>query len=173
MPYQIRLAAIDDLAALPSIERAAAALFPADDLPPALRAQTLPAQDLCDAQRQGRLWVAQAGDGTVAGFALASRSGAQAFLDEMDVHPAHARRGIGRALVAAVVQWARAQGLVSLGLTTFSHLPWNAPFYARLGFVALAPAALCPHLSAALAGEAALGLRRRVAMRLPLDAVAD
>ena len=106
MPYQIRLAAIDDLAALPSIERAAAALFPADDLPPALRAQTLPAQDLCDAQRQGRLWVAQAGDGTVAGFALA-------------------------------------------------------------------PAALCPHLSAALAGEAALGLRRRVAMRLPLDAVAD
>jgi len=168
MSYPIRLATAEDLPALPGIERAAAALFPPEDLPPALRARTLPEPDLRGAQREGRLWVAQAGDGTIAGFALASLSATCAYLDEMDVHPAHARRGIGRALVQAVADWARGRGLASLGLTTFAHLPWNAPFYARLGFVELNTDTLCPELSAALAHEAALGLRRRVAMRIAL-----
>ncbi len=169
MPFpDIRLATAADLPTLPAIERAAAGLFPADDLPPALRGRVTPLEDLQRAQCESRLWVAIASDGSVAGFALASTSGQRAYLDEMDVHPAHARRGLGRALVSAVADWARAQGLQSLALTTFRHLPWNAPFYERLGFRPLEEAGLCPELAAALAREAALGLRQRIAMRLPL-----
>ncbi|GAB7548080.1 GNAT family N-acetyltransferase [Cupriavidus sp. 8B] len=164
----IRLATTADVPVLPAIERAAAALFPESDLPPALREQVTPIEDLQCAQRERRLWVAIAGDGAIAGFALASVQAQNAYLDEMDVHPAHARRGIGRALVDTVADNARRQGLQSLNLTTFGHLPWNAPFYARLGFRRLGDADLCPELAAALAREAQLGLRQRIAMRLVL-----
>ncbi|QOT78387.1 GNAT family N-acetyltransferase [Cupriavidus basilensis] len=164
----IRLATPEDVPGLPAIERAAAELFPESDLPPALRQQVTPLEDLQHAQRERRLWVAIAPDGTPAGFALASVLGQHACLDEMDVHPAHARRGFGRALVRAVADGLRRQGLQSLHLTTFSHLPWNAPFYASLGFRRLDEADLGPALCAALAREAALGLRQRIAMRLAL-----
>ncbi len=163
----IRLATPQDIPLLPAIERAAAGLFPAADLPPALRGHTLSSDTLEAAQRERRLWVAVVGT-EVAGFALASTSGPHAYLDEMDVHPAHARRGLGRALVGAVADAARRDGRRSLGLTTFRHLPWNAPFYARLGFRPVDESDLCSSLADALAHEAALGLRQRVAMRLAL-----
>lgn len=166
----IRLATPEDIASLPAIERAAAALFPESDLPPTLRQHVTPIADLRRAQREGRLWVAVADDGSVAGFALASANGPHACLEEMDVHPDHARRGFGRALVSAVADGLRRQGLQSLNLTTFSHLPWNAPFYASLGFHPLDEADLSAELRAALAREAARGLRQRIAMRLALQA---
>ncbi|SOZ36622.1 GNAT family N-acetyltransferase [Cupriavidus neocaledonicus] len=161
---RIRLAAVDDLPRLPDIELAAAALFPEVDLPALLRLVSTPALALAAAQREGRLWVAEHG-GEVAGFALASRHGACGYLDEMDVHPDHGRRGIGRALVGTVQDWARAGGLRSLGLTTFAHLRWNAPFYASMGFRQLQDSELCPLLAQALANQRAAGLRQRVAMR--------
>jgi hypothetical protein len=52
-------------------------------------------------------------------------------------------------------------------LTTFRDVPWNAPFYARLGFRILEPSAWTPGLMALLALEESRGLPRRlrVAMR--------
>jgi N-acetylglutamate synthase-like GNAT family acetyltransferase len=44
------------------------------------------------------------------------------------------RKRIGRQLIACVADHARTLGLTSLTLTTFRDVPWNAPFYARLGF---------------------------------------
>ncbi|GLC91725.1 GCN5 family N-acetyltransferase [Cupriavidus sp. TA19] len=164
---RIRLAVADDLPRLPDIELAAAALFPDADLPVLLRLVSTPDSALAAAQREGRLWVAEHG-GEVAGFALASHNGACGYLDEMDVHPDHGRRGIGRALVGTVQGWARASGLRTLNLTTFAHLPWNAPFYASMGFRTLGDGELCPLLSEALAAQRAAGLRQRVAMRQTL-----
>ncbi|NOV23449.1 GNAT family N-acetyltransferase [Cupriavidus necator] len=161
---RIRLAAVADLPRLPDIELAAAALFPEGDLPALLRLVSTPDSALAAAQREGRLWVAERA-GEIAGFALASRNGACGYLDEMDVHPDHGRRGIGRALVGTVQGWARANGLRTLNLTTFAHLPWNAPFYASMGFRRLEDGELCPLLAEALAAQRAAGLRQRVAMR--------
>ncbi|MGY2485958.1 GNAT family N-acetyltransferase [Cupriavidus sp. CP313] len=160
----IRLAAADEVPRLADIELAAAALFPDADLPALLRLVSTPEPVLAAAQREARLWVAER-DGELAGFALASRNREYAYLDEMDVHPDHGRRGIGRALVGAVQGWARAGGSHSLNLTTFAHLPWNAPFYASLGFRQLRDDELCPLLADALAAQRAAGLRQRVAMR--------
>ena len=69
------------------------------------------------------------------GFALMEAcSDGDAHLLELDVKPAHGGRGIGRALISASVDWAFARGLRRLTLTTFRDIPFNAPFYARVGF---------------------------------------
>ena len=51
-------------------------------------------------------------------------------------------------------------------LTTYRDLPWNAPFYARLGFVELAEPQEHARLNAELESEERAGMRReqRVAM---------
>ena len=78
---------------------------------------------------------------------------------------------MGRALVAAVIEQARAMQLNSVTLTTFRDLPWNAPFYQRMGFVELTLAQADRHLRDALQAEITHGFppERRCAMRLPLS----
>ena len=52
---------------------------------------------------------------------------AAAHIDQVSVHPSHARRGLGRTLIEAAADWAAGEGLESLTLTTFAEVPWNAP----------------------------------------------
>ncbi|MEM8769986.1 MAG: GNAT family N-acetyltransferase, partial [Pseudomonadota bacterium] len=61
---------------------------------------------------------------------------------------------------------AAARGLEAVTLTTFADIPWNAPFYAAMGFEVLREQGLTPFLAGALEEERALGLTERVAMRL-------
>lgn len=84
--------------------------------------------------------------------------------------PGHGRRGLGSALVGTVVEWAEQHGFSSLTLTTFRHLPFNAPFYRSLGFRELPDAGLPEQLAGMLVEEAESGLDRstRIAMRLDL-----
>lgn len=166
--YRIQLAREADLPRLAGVERAAARQFPGRLIPPAQRAGVVPLAVLREAWNEGRLWVALSPAGLPVGFAVAGTCDGDAFLIELDVHPAHQCLGLGRALVARVAQWARTAGYAALALTTFASLPWNAPFYARLGFQALVPGACGPALAERLAAEARLGLRERVAMRLSL-----
>ena len=154
--------------ALPGIERAAAQLFPPGVLPLHLREQVIPTELLTQAQTEGRLWVALAPDERPVRFAIAQIAGEAAFLTEVDVHPNHGRKGLGRALIGAVIAWARAQGFTAVTLTTFAHLLWNAPFYEQLGFRRLSGPEFTPHLARVLHDEAQEGLRDRVAMRLQL-----
>jgi hypothetical protein len=54
-------------------------------------------------------------------------------------------------------------------LTTFRHLPWNAPFYQKVGFRILEKANLDEQLAEILEEEAkGLDITKRVAMRLDL-----
>lgn len=168
--YAVVPAGAEHVAALPAVERAAAALFPEDDLPGILRDEALPESTLRRAQEDGRLWVALAPSGAPVGFALAGMVDGEAHLEELDVHPDHGGRGLGTRLVRAVAAWAAREGCAVLTLTTFRHLPWNAPFYAGLGFEEIPADRLSPGLAAALEAEARHGLPpdRRVAMRLRL-----
>ena len=50
------------------------------------------------------------------------------------VHPGHARRGIGRALVGRAIEVARAEGCSSLVVSTAAADIGNLRFYQRLGF---------------------------------------
>ncbi|HEY1650988.1 MAG TPA: GNAT family N-acetyltransferase [Acidimicrobiales bacterium] len=58
-----------------------------------------------------------------------------AHLEQLSVHPDHGRRGLGRALLRAALEWAASRGYPELTLTTYRDIPWNGPFYASEGFV--------------------------------------
>lgn len=170
MNYSIRPAEAGDVDHLPAIERAAGALFASADLPAALREDVTTVEEFERARAAGRLWVAADGDGRPVGFAHLLPMDDHIHLEELDVHPDHGRQGLGRKLVQAVLDWARVEGYPAVTLTTFAHLPWNAPFYERLGFVRLEESTLSEALRAELDWEAGQGLDRmkRVAMRCDL-----
>jgi GNAT superfamily N-acetyltransferase len=164
--YTITAARREDLARLPAIELAAAQLL-AGHAPPSVLTETTSLEVLEDARRAGHLWVALADDLPVA-FAhveLVERDAAH--LEEIDVHPRHGRRGLGTKLVLEVCQWADDKGYGAVTLTTFRDLPWNMPFYARLGFDVVAPARLSAPLRAIVEDETRRGLdpARRVVMK--------
>jgi GNAT superfamily N-acetyltransferase len=165
MTRRTRLATAADLPALGPIEVAAAALFPDDVLPADVRDAKLPPATLARAQQEGRLWVAVDNDDAPVGFALARLFPPGAYLDEMDVHPAHQRQGHGRALLQTVAAWASTQGAAALWLLTFAQVPWNAPYYLRCGFEIVPDELLPQPLPEWLRSDVARGLRGRVAMR--------
>ena len=84
---------------------------------------------------EGNLLVAVAPGGAVAGFAAFWPFDGLAHLCELDVHPDHAGRGLGRRLIAAGEAWARARAMPALTLATFIKEPWSGRFSDRLGFV--------------------------------------
>lgn len=164
----IRLAEPADIPLLASIERRAAELFSPDDLPPALCGYSLPEEDLLQALAVGLLWVALAPAGEVAGFLVAQDTGDALHISEISVVPEQGGRGLGRALLTTAIDSGRAAGYSALTLTTFSHLPWNKPFYERVGFRALTPEECDERLRQVLDAELRAGLRNRLAMRRDL-----
>jgi GNAT superfamily N-acetyltransferase len=163
--YSIRPARLEDLSRLGDVERAANTRFAGQALGARTGALVTPLEELAEGLAGGLLWVAER-DGEVVGFALAMRLGDDAHLHEMDVHPDHGRRGVGRALVETVCAWARAAGRPTLTLTTLEGIPWNAPFYRALGFRVLARDEIAPPLRELMGREALRGLdeKERVAM---------
>jgi GNAT superfamily N-acetyltransferase len=166
--YAIEPAQPEHVPQLATIERAAARLFPPAVIPAQLGDEVVPVEVLAQAQEQGWLWVALDPGGSPVGFALARPTGEAVFLVEVDVHPEHGRKGLGRALVGAVVAQAQAEGYAAVTLTTFAHLPWNAPFYESVGFRRLQASEHSADLAGELAEEKRKGLTERVAMRLEL-----
>ena len=174
-PYHIVAAAKQHLLEIPKLEQAAASVFPEEDLPAALRWLVTDPDTLLEAQLEGRLWVAVNEAGRSVGFALAEVLDGEAFLDEVDVHPRHARRGIGTRLINTAIGWAESREYTSLSLITFRHLPWNARFYERFGFVPLARHQMGPQMRQILDEEARAGIdvSKRVGMRRTLQRTAS
>jgi GNAT superfamily N-acetyltransferase len=117
-------------------------------------------------------FVLVAGD-PVVGFAHVLEIEGAAHLEQLAVRPSGQRRGTGTALVRAAQAEAAARGHATLSLCTYADVPWNAPFYRRLGFVELGAAELGPLHRRLLEKEADLGLDRhgrRVVMRGPTRA---
>lgn len=168
--YTIVPATRQHLREIPKLEQAAASVFPEADLPVALRYLVTGSDTLTEAQKQGRIWIALDRSQRAVGFALAEILDGEAYLDEVDVHPRHARRGIGTRLVNTVIAWAESREYSSLSLITFRHLPWNARFYEKFGFVPLAEHELGPAMSRILEEEAEAGIKvaDRVGMRRSL-----
>ncbi|MBO8200383.1 GNAT family N-acetyltransferase [Streptomyces smyrnaeus] len=164
---RIRAGTARELDRLQEIERAAGRWFRdlgmdeiADDEPPSL-------EILREFADTGGLWVAAVEDGPPAAYALAEPVDGCLHVEQVSVHPDRARRGIGRALLDHLASRAAADRMPALTLTTFAEVPWNAPYYARLGFRTLAEHELTPGLREIRAKESKAGLDRwpRVCMR--------
>jgi len=165
--YRIVRAEPAHVSQIAAVERAAAARFDPADVSEVHRRETSDPQELHAAREAGLLWVALDAADRVVGFAHVELLGDDAHLEELDVHPDHGRLGLGRALVEQVQRDAAERQLPGVTLTTFAHVPWNAPFYASAGFEPLAPDALSAPLRERRAHEDREGLAaaKRVVMR--------
>jgi len=168
--YQIRRAGLEELPLIPEIEQAASTLFLDTAYSFLIGYEPISMDLLRERQRGGLVWVACDEAQEPVGFAVAAVIDGVAHLDELDVHPSHGRRGLGRLLALAVCEWAQAAGYEAVTLSTFRDIPWNRPFYERLGFRALGEDELGPGLRHVRAREAAMGLplAKRVCMRRDL-----
>lgn len=169
-PYSIRPAEEHDLPSLREVERAAGKAFADVGMAFVAEDEPLPIAALLEFTRGGRAWVcADAGDHPVA-YLLAEVVDGNAHLEQVSVHPEHARRRLGWALLDHMIGWARRQHLPAVTLTTYTEVPWNGPYYERCGFRYLAEGELTPGLRAIRAAEAAHGLDRwpRACMRREL-----
>ncbi|WP_368544998.1 GNAT family N-acetyltransferase [Enterobacter soli] len=169
MNILLRPTAVNDAAALPAVEHSAGQRFlERPDLAWLADGPGISSAEHRTYAERGMSWVALA-DGHPVGFVLAQAHPTSLFIVELSVHLAWQGKGIGRQLISCVADRARAMGLVSLTLTTFRDVPWNAPYYARLGFRTIT--ALTRELREIREEEAAHGLApgSRCAMMLPLD----
>ena len=167
--FVVRPARPDDLPALPEVERRASALFAGYDVEEGVLADVTTLADFETAAARGLLWVAADPDDAPVGFALAEMIDGNVHLDELDVAPEFGRRGLGAALVREVCAYAERTGVAAVTLTTFRDVPWNAPFYTKLGFEPVPEAEWTPELRRTVAKETAGGLdpAKRVVMRRP------
>lgn len=116
-------------------------------------------------QQAGTLWVAEAG-GHIEAFLGATAHGQRLHIDEFAVAQGQQGKGLGRRMLAEVIDWAREAGFRRMSLTTFRSVPFNGPFYVSAGFRFWDDAP--PEFAAILAGEAARGLKDRCAMVMEL-----
>lgn len=165
--YTIRSARPADLAALPAIERAAAALFQTTSYPEMADAPLASSELHLD---QDYIWVVVDANNAPIGFAIVHVLKESVHLHELDVHPKYARQGLGRRLIATIAEWARNRGACALTLTTFADIAWNGPYYTRLGFRTLEVSTLNREQLAIRQDETNIGLpmAQRICMQLDL-----
>jgi ribosomal protein S18 acetylase RimI-like enzyme len=163
----IREARASELSRLQAIEREAGERFRDTAMAFVLDAPPTPADAYADALRAGLLLVVEAAGAPVGFLAAREMPGALHIL-EVSVHPDFGRRGHAGALLRHAAGLAQARNLPLLTLTTDRLLPWNAPLWARYGFIEAGDA--CPDwLRAILDTERDAGFdpARRVAMLRP------
>jgi GNAT superfamily N-acetyltransferase len=92
------------------------------------------------------------------GFAHVLEWDVNSHLDQVSVLPRWQRQGIGTALIQAAARETASHGFHEMTLMAYLDVPWNAPFYARLGFRPIEPR--CLFEEAAVKLEYTLGLHR-------------
>src|SRR6478672_2198616 len=126
-PPLVRLAIATDVDAMQRVGIDAGTRFRAIDDPRIARCADDPPFDvdeLAAAVADSRAWVATE-RADVVGFAIAVEVDGNVHVEEVSVLPAFGARGIGSALLEAVVASADAAGQEAVTLTTFRDVPWN------------------------------------------------
>jgi GNAT superfamily N-acetyltransferase len=149
----VRQARPEDVGRLQAIQLAAGNAFRDIGMPSVADNPPLPADQLSGYRRAGRAWVAADEYDEPVGFVVADVVDGRAHIEQVSVHPAHAGQRIGAMLLDHVAGWAAGHHLTGLTLITFRGVPWNAPYYERLGFRELAETEVGPGLAALKAAE--------------------
>lgn len=166
--FLLRPGRAEDAAAIQELERDADRRFDALLGPDWERAWAPSGREELEvAAAAGEIFVVLPPRGPLCGYIRLEELDGQGHIEELAVSRAEGRRGLGGLLVATAEAWARRRGYPALTLTTFSEVPWNGPWYARLGFAAFEPAAGSV-LAVTLAEEKARFAAPRLAMRKAL-----
>ena len=152
--YVIRPPAADELGRLVEIEAAAGRAFADHGMPEIAADDPGTMAELEERRAAGLAWVAAGGDGPLA-YLLAAEVDGCLHIEHCTVVNSNMHR-------------------TALTLTTFRDIPWNAPYYARLGFAELPEAEWGPQLRELVARErrAIPGDHPRVAMIRPVGCLA-
>lgn len=136
--YRVRPARGNEIGELQNIDLASATLFRGTGLidfgPLGEPTQPIPEDRLRKAFGDNLIWVAVDHMEEIVGFALCSDRGEDLYLDQLSVLPRHGRQGLGTRLVRRCLQEAEARAFRRVSLSTFRKVPWNGPFYKKLGF---------------------------------------
>lgn len=165
----VRLARPEDLPALPGIETSGDIAFRAAGMDLVADAEPADPTAYQPAWRAGRLWVACDRTGRPIGFVRVEIVDDLPHVEQVSVLPSHAGRHTGAWLLAVAADWARDVGYPRMTLRTFSEVPWNGPYYQRLGWRVLPDDAGGPQLQALAQREHALGLTRWPRQAMVLD----
>jgi len=162
------------LAAIPDVQRAAAARYRDFGMPEVADGPVVDEELLWRFLGEGSLFVVTR-DAVAVGFVACAPLDRAAHVAEIHVAPEHARRGLGARLLERLDAWAAARDMGRLTLTTYREVPYNAPYYRRLGFRETSAAALGPeHVAMWKAqGEMGLDLSKRLLMDRPTATLRD
>jgi GNAT superfamily N-acetyltransferase len=166
----LRAASVADIPALQAIERDAAERFrPLGLLTLGEGASSVVStDDHTRAIAAGLSRIAECA-GEAVGFAMGALTAPDAYLHEISVLRSHQGCGVGSALLEDFAAAARAAGANAIVLSTFRAVPWNAPYYARRGFVELPTTDRAPWMRAIEQDQAAyVDVALRVFMRRAL-----
>jgi GNAT superfamily N-acetyltransferase len=154
---------------LRQIEVAAGARFRAIGMEEIADGEPTPQTILEERANTGRLYIAHAAAGEVAGFLIWSPKDGLAYIEEVSVHPDHAGHRLAARLIDELANGVRDR-ISALSLATFRDVPWNAPYYASLGFVEMPQDKIGPDHRESWRHQAANGLdmARRLFMWRPL-----
>jgi GNAT superfamily N-acetyltransferase len=134
--YSIERGLAEHAPALQAVERAAGARFRSIGMADVAAGDPTPQFMLEERAALGRLLIALSTERKLAGFLIWSPLDGRAYIEEVSVDPNHAGQRLGARLIAGLEDEARGRH-AALSLTTFRDVPWNAPYYASLGFVEL------------------------------------
>lgn len=153
-----RVALPGDVESIRAIEFAAAQRFISVGMTGIAVARPMDTRVVLDKVDAAEVIVALNGDATCVGFVMFAAFGARFYVEELDVLPEHAGRRIGAALLGEVDAMAREAGATQLVLSTFRAVPWNAPYYRRIGFRDIGDTELDPLLLSLRANHIARGI---------------
>ena len=166
--YRLRLARPSEVGRLREIEDEAGERFNGLDIFDESLSSSFSLDEMYRLAKLNQVWVACNSNDNPVGMIVASIRGENAYIEELDVLLEHGRRGLGTRLIDQVCGWALAQGCTAIDLSTFRDVPWNGPFYRKLGFRELAESEWTADMPKIREIETKQGLKARVFMRRDL-----
>jgi GNAT superfamily N-acetyltransferase len=118
---------------LREIERAAGIRFREIGMSSIADGEPTPQSILEDRALRHRLLVARDATDSIAGFLIWSPKDGIAYIEEVSVDPAHAGHKLAARMIDELCTQIRGT-FDRVSLATFRDVPWNAPYYAKLGF---------------------------------------
>lgn len=167
-----RTALPEDVPAIRALERRAGVPFRALGLTAVAEDDPPGVAELTEAARGSRILVIDSttDPGVLVAWLWWGHADGDLLIEQVSVDPVCRGQRLGASLISRAVEIARGRGLPGVSLTSFVDVPWNGPYYRRLGFVELQESELGPELQRIRSAEkdAGLDLRPRAAYRLPV-----
>ena len=163
----VRPPTADELPVLQDIEVAAGRLFAERGMALVAEHDPFTIEELRGFVERRMAWVAAPPVGAPVAYLVAEVIDGAGHVEQLTVHPGHAGKRLGVRLMDHFGGWCEGRGLPAVTLTTFAEVPWNRPYYERLGFRVLGDDEVTPGLVAIRTYEDAIGLDAwpRVCMR--------